>query len=73
MYLLFVANFKQLTALFSRATIIDLFLKLVLTALQATGATEPEGPVAAEFARAAAALKEKLEEHSLCVEDKISK
>ena len=56
---------------FSRATISD--LRVVLIILQTTGATEPEDPVAAEFVRAAAALKEKLEEHKLCVEDKISK
>lgn len=37
------------------------------------GASEPEDPVARGFARAAAELKEKLQEKNMVVEDKILK
>ena len=41
--------------------------------LQDGDAAAAEDPVAADFARAAAALREKLEEQNMCIEDKILK
>lgn len=37
------------------------------------GGGDEQDPIAAEFAKAAAALREKLEEQSMCIEDKILK
>ena len=41
--------------------------------LHQAGAAEPDNPLASDFAKAAAELKERLEEQSMTVEDKVAK